>query len=225
MSTTQQARQPGGTPKGGRFAPDTHAEAGQVELAANTYRPPVHPTKGVRYDVGYERDPGDGDDPYEVRTSFVADTADPDGVWLRAEDGSAVLRIDTITHFEPTAKALARREIELARELAQVRAQHRDQILDDIRAELAPSFAEVERIEFVAERESDWPVDVYAIGTGHDGQPKHMAIGGGHTWHTGPHMAVPDMLAEWPSAYTSGESPERTYVLDLAQRRVLADDR
>lgn len=222
---TAQARQPAGVPTGGRFAPDAHSEADQVELAATTYRPPVHPTKGVRYDVAYERDPGDGDDPYEVRTSFVADAADPEGVWLRAEDGSTSLRIDTITHFEPTAKALARRSIELSRELGRVRQQHRDQILDDIRAELAPSFAQVDRIEFVSEIESDWPVDVYAIGTGHDGQPKHMAIGGGHTWHTGPHMAVPDMLAEWPSAYTSGESPERTYVLDLAQRRVLADDR
>lgn len=225
MSTTQQARQPGGTPKGGRFAPDTHAEAGQVELAANTYRPPVHPTKGVRYDVTYLREPGDGDEPYPVRTSFVADAADPDGVWLRAEDGSAVLRIDTITHFEPTAKALARRSIELSRELGQVRQQHRDQIIDDIRAELASSFSQVDRIEFRSEEESDYPVDVCAVGTGHDGQPKHMAIGGGHAWHTGPHMAVPDLVSEWPSAYAPGESPERTYVLDLAKRRILPDDR
>lgn len=218
-------RQPAGVPAGGQFAASGHAEADAVVLEEVRHRPRVQPTKGVRYDVTYLREPGDGDEPYPVRTSFVADAADPDGVWLRAEDGSASLRIDTITHFEPTAKALARRSIELSRELGQVRQQHRDQIIDDIRAELASSFSQVDRIEFRSEEESDYPVDVYAVGTGHDGQPKHMAIGGGHAWHTGPHMAVPDLVSEWPSAYAPGESPERTYVLDLAQRRVLADDR
>jgi hypothetical protein len=217
-------RQPAGVPTGGQFAASGHAEADAVVLEEVRHRPRVQPTKGVRYDVTYLRDPGD-DEPYPVRISLVADAADPDGVWLRAEDGSAALRIDTITHFEPSAKALARRTIELSRELAQVRQQHRDQILDDIRAELAPSFAQVDRIEFVSEIESDYPVDVCAVGTGRDGQPKNMAIGGGHTWHTGPHMAVPDLLSEWPSVYATGESPERTYVLDLAQRRILPDDR
>lgn len=228
MSTAQQARQPAGVPAGGQFAASPHAEAADVSLDATPpsrrRRPIVRPTKGVRYDVTFLRDPGD-DEPYEVTTTLVADGPDPDGIWLRSIDGSETRRIDTITRFEPTAKVLARRETELARELAQVRAQHRDQILDDIRAELAPSFSHVDRIEFRSEEESDYPVDVYAVGTGHDGQPKHMAIGGGHAWHTGPHMAVSDLVSEWPSAYSSGESPERTYVLDLAQRRILPDDR
>ena len=224
MSTTQQSRQPAGVPAGGQFASSTHAEADSVALDAPAVpRAVVRPTKGVSYEVTYLRTP-DGDDPYPVTTTIVAGDPDPDGVWLRSADGSETRRIDTITRFEPTSKVLARRKSELARELFETHRALRSQILDHMRADLASSFSEVERIEFRLEDESDWPIDVYAIGTGTDGKPKTMAVGGGHAWHTGPHMAVHDLLSDWPDDYDDG-SDHRCFALDMAQRRIVPDER
>jgi hypothetical protein len=215
---------------GGRFTETGHDEALDVTLDGDpgppARRPIVRPVQGVRYTFTYMRDPGD-DEPYPITETIVSGEPDPDGVWLYGENRSSSRRIADITHFELASKVAGRKVTEMARALGEARLAHRDLLRDDINADLARSFSKVERIEFELQDESDYPVDVYAQGIGHDGQLKMVAVGGGHTWHDGPHMRVPEALYEWPSEYVRDDDglDGRSYYLDMERGLLVQEER